>query len=490
VTGWNSVLSRGTYAYKLPRRWWEDTEYALPTRKLYLNLAGPASDADTEEQPGRRYEFRFLTSEEFGKQEASWFRVGDILDVAEAYNFGRMLRERGYDQSEFAANALSQLHSVVHIQKPINYYLIRQSDVDRALNVFIRVNSGGAPLSLSDMLMSTAIALWKKDARKKIFGLVDQIQAQGYFISKDLILKACLYLSSSDIRYKVSNFAAPQVKPFEDNWDAIQSSVLATFSLVKDFGYNDKSLTSKNALLPILYWIHHKGLADGITSRVALRADRETVRQWLHVMLLKGIFGASADTVLAAIRKVFLDQEFGKPFMRAELTAFPSDGIGAILRQMGKDAEVGEEFIDSLLYTQYEEKQAFSILSLLAPQLDYRNGGFHKDHLHPASTFNRKQLLKAGVAESDLSFCLDPQHWNSILNLAHLDSNENMSKQKKPLADWVREETRRQKGTHEKFCVDHDLPSESVDLELLRFRKFIEVRRVLLGGRLKEALQQ
>jgi hypothetical protein len=431
-----------------------------------------------------------LTDGELARQEAPWFKVGDILDVADAYKFGCMLREKGYDQSEFAANALAQLHSVVHIQKPINYYLIRESDVDRASNVFIRVNSGGEPLSLSDMLMSTAIALWKRDARKEILGLVDQIQAQGYFISKDLILKACLYLYSSDIRYKVSNFAASQIKPFEENWDAIRSSMLAMFSLVKDFGYNDKSLTSKNALLPILYWIHHKGLADGITSRVALRSDRETIRQWLHVMLLKGIFGASADTVLAAIRKVFLDQEFGKPFVRAGLSAFPADEIGAILRQMGKDSEVGEEFISSLLYTQYEDKQAFSILSLLAPNLDYRNGSFHKDHLHPASTFNRRQLLKAGVAESDLSFYLDPQHWNSILNLAHLDANENESKQKKPLAEWVREEVRRQKGTHAKFCVDHDLPSESGELELLGFRKFIEARRVLLGRRLKEALQK
>jgi len=410
--------------------------------------------------------------------------------VAEAYNFNRMLTDRGYHQSEFATNALAQLHSVVHIHKPINYYLIHESDMDRALNVFVRVNSGGEPLSLSDMLMSTAIANWKKDARKEILGLVDKIQAQGFFISKDLILKACLYLYSSDIRYKVSNFSATHVKPFEDNWDAIQSSVLATFSLVRDFGYNEKSLTSKNALLPIVYWIHHKGVADGITSRVALRSDRENIRRWLHVVLLKGIFGASADTVLAAIRKVFLNQEFGDPFVRADLSVFPSDGIGAILRQLGKDARVSEEFIDSLLFTQYEEKQAFSILSLLAPQLDYRNGNFNKDHLHPASTFNRKQLLKAGVPESDLDFYLDTENWNSILNLGHLDSNENMSKQDKPLSEWVGAESSRQKVTHEKFCVDHDLPSESGDLALLRFRRFVEVRRVLLRDRLEKALQQ
>ncbi len=85
-------------------------------------------------------------------------------------------------------------------------------------------------------------------------------------------------------------------------------SILAVFALVRDFGYNEKSLTSKNTLLPIIYWVHHKGLADGIISKVALHDDRDRMRRWLHVMLLKGIFGASADTVLAAIRKAFMQE--------------------------------------------------------------------------------------------------------------------------------------------------------------------------------------
>ena len=111
-------------------------------------------------------------------------------------------------------------------------------------------------------------------------------------------------------------------------------------------------------------------------------------------MLLKGIFGASADTVLAPIRKAFIEQEFGKPFLRADLNQFPGDRIEAILQQHGKDPGVSEEFIDSLLYTQYEEKQAFSIPALLAPNLDYRNGDFHKDHLHPVVSENPNRVPK------------------------------------------------------------------------------------------------
>ena len=116
--------------------------------------------------------------------------------MASAADLMKMFTTHSYHENEFAMNALSSLHSVVHTEKVINYYNVKSADMDKALSVFIRVNSGGEPLSLSDILMSTAIANWQnRDARKEIFGLVDLIQAKGFLINKDLILKACLYLS-------------------------------------------------------------------------------------------------------------------------------------------------------------------------------------------------------------------------------------------------------------------------------------------------------
>lgn len=34
---------RGTYAYRLPRKWLKETEECMPTRRLYLNLEKPVS---------------------------------------------------------------------------------------------------------------------------------------------------------------------------------------------------------------------------------------------------------------------------------------------------------------------------------------------------------------------------------------------------------------------------------------------------------------
>ena len=57
---------------------------------------------------------------------------------------------------------------IIHSDKIINYFLEKEQDLDKALNIFIRI-IGGEPLNFSDLLMSIAVANWtEKDARKEI----------------------------------------------------------------------------------------------------------------------------------------------------------------------------------------------------------------------------------------------------------------------------------------------------------------------------------
>ena len=82
----------------------------------------------------------------------------------------------------------------------------------------------------------------------------------------------------------------------------------------------------------------------------------------------------------------------------------------------------------------------------------------------------------------------DTDNWNSILNLSHLDANENQSKTDTPLAKWTEEEAKRQKVSPSKFCSDHLLPEMDV-LNFSQFPKFIQERRNILGDRLRQLLQ-
>jgi uncharacterized protein with ParB-like and HNH nuclease domain len=113
-------------------------------------------------------------------------------------------------KAKFANRALFKLHSVIHTTPIISYYLEQSKELDKVLNIFIRVNSGGTTLSYSDLLLSFATAQWdQKDAREEINNFVDEINeiGRGFNVNKDFVLKACLVLSDfSDISFKVDNF--------------------------------------------------------------------------------------------------------------------------------------------------------------------------------------------------------------------------------------------------------------------------------------------
>ncbi|MCF9158330.1 DUF262 domain-containing protein, partial [Vibrio parahaemolyticus] len=121
---------------------------------------------------------------------------------------------------------------------------------------------------------------------------------------------------------------------------------------------------------------------------------------------------------------------------------------------------------------------AFSLLALLYPNLDYKNNNFHKDHLHPESSFDSLSQ------ESK-----DQYGWytyNSLRNLQMLDANENMSKNDKSLEAWVQSEIEKTGITKEQFLFSHHIPD--TDLSLQNFDQFIELRSEILTSKLKDLL--
>jgi uncharacterized protein with ParB-like and HNH nuclease domain len=460
---------RGSYAYRIPRLKEENTERVYPTRKLYLNLSNPLEN----EEDGRIYEFKFRTDKEVEKSKKEWFKVSNILKLVNFSDFNKFLKINNYDENEFASDTLAKLQEAIHTKQVINFFLEKEQDIDKALNIFIRINSGGEPLNFSDLIMSIAVANWeKKDARKEIHKLTDSIRDKDFSISKDFILKSFLYLHSKDIKFKVTNFSKTNAKAFENDWDKIQDTILSTFDLIKSFGFTEATLTSKNALLPIIYYLYHRNIAKDFHTKSAYKDDRKNIKKWLHIALVKRLFGRTANNVLSRIRKSFTDNVLENP-IKNDLTFFPIDSINS---QIKKDTGISDEFIEELLLTQKDNKYAFSLLALLFPNLDYKNNNFHKDHLHPESKY--KELSDDNKNKHGWEI------YNSLKNLQMLDANENISKNDDDLQLWVKKETESiDKST---FLINHHIPD--VNLELINFDEFITERTKILTRKLKELL--
>ncbi len=126
---------RGSFAYKEPRKRWENPQ-AFPRRRLYLNLLGPSTD----ESRDLLYDFQFLTEKEVSESAADsyWFQVGDILDLTSQFQVNTFLINAGLMKKDekvarFANGTLFKLWSVVHESRVINYFLEEDERLDKVL---------------------------------------------------------------------------------------------------------------------------------------------------------------------------------------------------------------------------------------------------------------------------------------------------------------------------------------------------------------------
>lgn len=463
----------GSYAYKEYRRTWTNNEWSIPTRLLYLNISTVKSD-----NIGLDYEFKFLKKSDTNGSDLikrgndNWFRIGKILSLhIDSYDLDDFTEDNQLTKSE--KKVLRKLEKIVFTENLINYYEEDEQKPDKAVNIFIRINSGGTHLSFSDILMSVAVANWrKKDARTEIHNLVDTIRSKGFSIDKDYILKSFLYLYHQNVKFQINSFNTNFIAKIESNWQNIRNAIINLFDLMNTLGFNDYTLTAKNATLPILYYIYHRNIFEDFSKKTAYKNDREEIKKWLLATLIRRIFSGQTDTVLSQTRKGFTeDIEKSKI---SNITIFPSKAIND---EVKKYVDIGDEYIENLLKVQKDDRFCFSILALLYPNLDYKNNDFHKDHLHPAAQY---ELLDDKIKE-DYNW----EIYNSIMNLQMLDANENMSKQDKDLKEWIDTETINK--DHQSFLDNHLIPN--IDFELEKFDCFIEARKVILKQKLKELLK-
>lgn len=425
---------RGSYAYKMPRKWWRDDEENLPTRHLYLNIA---SAINQQYDNQKYYDFRFLSSRDLirysDKDEYHWFEVRKILELDDDQKVKSYINKNNLSDNDYAYDTLSTLYKRIHSEKLINYYVEEEQEPDKVLEIFIRTNSGGTPLSFSDLLMSIASANWKKiDARKEIEDLVNKVYSigrPGFLINKDFILKTCLVLCAENIKFQLKNFGYDNVEIFEANWSEIKKSVIAGFELIERLGFNDKTFRAKNAAIPIICYIYYNKLSNKISDATYDSKDRELIARWINLSFIKSIFGGQTDRVLVILRKV-LRKKLGKNFPLKEI-------IDTFKRDPARNYTLDDDFIDGLLSSQYESNEALYTLLLLYPHLDYYNQNFHKDHLHPASFFKNDSNIDKYIPKSSIEFAKNKENWNSVLNLQLLNGQMNQSKQDKTLKDWV-----------------------------------------------------
>ena len=472
LTAFNIGL-RGSMARKLPYKWWNSSD-AFPKRNLALDLLA-SPDPDEE---GNRYSFEFIDEGRIGvENDRLWFRVSDILGMESGPAMLNWLMQYGLDQEKLsrAYETLDRLHRAVRVDQVVAFYEEKSQDIERVLNIFIRCNSGGTPLSYSNLLLSIAVSQWKNlDARREVYGLVDEMNKvrPGLLFNADFVLKAGLMLSDiASVGFKVENFTYNNMAVLEENWPNIRQALMETVELVDSFGFDSRTIQATNSLLPIAYYLYQKGAPKNFESSDQFLHDRAFIRGWLTRSILKesGIWGSGLDTLLTALREVIRNSNSNE---------FPAAELRRIMAQRGKTLDFIREEIEDLADMRLGDRRIFPLLTMLFPHLDSRDGS-DIDHVFPKSRFTPTRLKAAQVDEELFDQFRDRS--DRLANLQLLDRSVNNEKRTTLPSEWLAVHC----PSHEKrevYCDRHQLGG--VPETITEFKNFYSKRRARLLDRI------
>lgn len=438
---------------------------------LYFNL----TQSENPENPNVEYEFLWLDKGETNEQNIytddnnqKWFRCGAVYEIQESNKLRNFAQSNNLSGDEW--DKLDAFHTLIFNTKDeskINFYLETEQNPDKAVNIFIRVNNNGEPLDYSDILFSIAITNWKNlDARTEVNSLVDKInQSFSFNIKKDLILKGFLFLYHNNIKFQINSFEKGFIEFIEQKWESIKDCFTETFRLLRKFGLEARTLSSENAVLPILYFIYHNNLTEQVVDSVTQKQNRELIKTWLLRAIILKPFGGSGDTVLTNMRRAFIKdfKQNNEKYFDEKLELFP---LKTIEQEAKYSQKIDKEYLENIIVkVRKNSPEAFAFLSILFKNFK-EDIQTHIDHLHPISAYKNKSKEERKEYESRA---------DTLPNLQLLEGRENESKNAMPLEQWVTKNC----GDKEAFLKRHLIPV-NVDLSLENFDEFYKERKKYL----------
>ncbi|GAA7578052.1 hypothetical protein JP0024_13810 [Helicobacter pylori] len=106
---------------------------------MYLNL----KHQPNMDNPEDNYQFEFHAKTPENDKKHWWFKVGDILELESVWDYAQ---EHGLKGDEL--KLLEKLNKAFCTENLISYFEEKEKDLNKVLNIFIRVNSGGVKFKL------------------------------------------------------------------------------------------------------------------------------------------------------------------------------------------------------------------------------------------------------------------------------------------------------------------------------------------------------
>ncbi len=419
-------------------------------KRLYLNLKyQPNMD-----NPEDNYQFEFHAKVPTNDKDHFWFKVGDILGLESGVlNY---MQEHGLEKNEL--NLLEKLKDAFHTKQLISFFEEKEKNLNKVLNIFIRVNSGGVKLSYSDLLMSILTASFSSDIREKMNELVDALKLKGFpNVGQDQVLKTCLLLIGKDTTFELKNFNKNNIKKIEENWEKITESIYDATKLLETFGYV-KYLGSAYILSTLAYFYFLKQKMD--------KNDEEQALKFVRNAQITSYFTPSTDTKLSIIAPSIKEARTFEAFNHN------------LAKHETKPLKITNDTIEGMVFFN-SHSRVFPVLQILYPNLNYKTTTFHIDHIYPKSKFKKEnEKLDKGFYE----------YRNHLYNLQLLEGQENSTKKDKDPEVWLKEEYKNEQAQAIEEYKKRNYIDPTLKLEWENIKEFRKKREEAIIKRLKEVL--
>ncbi len=438
---------KGTRTLK-KKRARNDSPNAYEEKRLYLNL----KHQPNMDNPEDNYQFEFHAKTPENDKEHFWFKVGDILELESGVlNY---VNEHRLEKNEL--DLLEKLKDAFHNKQLISFFEETEKNLNKVLNIFIRVNSGGVKLSYSDLLMSILTASFSSDIREKMNELVDALKDKGFSnMGQDQVLKTCLLLIGKDTTFELKNFNKKNIKEIEDNWEKITESIYNAAKLLENFGYANY-LGSAYILSSLAYFYF-------LNSKMN-ENDKEQALKFVRNAQITSYFTPSTDTKLNNIANSMKDAQTFESFNHN------------LAKHQTCPLKITNDAIEEMMCSS-SHALVFPILQILYPNLNYKTTTFHIDHIYPKSKFKKENKK----LDKDFYEC-----GNHLYNLQLLEGQENSAKKDKDPEVWLKEEYKNERAIEEYKKRNYIDPN--LKLEWENIKEFRETREEAIIKTLKKVL--
>lgn len=439
------IVFFGKYKVRPSKTWHSKTQY-FPEFELYFDLNASNNSDD---------KFEFLR-----EQKPHYFKVRDIrnfhdrnlTEEALRQNIENYLKDKEMELSKKQIDNLFKLSQAFFLDKAIKTFIIDNNEND-ALEIFIRLNSGGTKLSKTDLIFSKIEASWP-EARDKIDSQITKMNTEFAF-SREFIILSLLYLYGGDGELSSVNIGKEVALKAKDDWERICSALDTTIRFISNCGFdNNNKIGSYNALVPIFGFIFNNPQLN--------RNDKKLQNEVSHYLMRSffgSVFSSASPHVLTRIRKNIADSgEF-------------------VADKLYKVKEVRGDTIENLLRSEKNDKTRLCLYILHKEKSNTLNQ--EQDHIHPKSIFNDINNKPESI---DISVWNDwVEKCDTLPNLHLLTENKNKNKSKKPLAKWLKE-----RGISDSEFKESAMIPKEASLEFELFDEFYELREKSLREKLEK----